>query len=62
MLELVELSLTKNITEVFGNIYKYNTNVYYTIQWTSEHINKYPEINFVRCFTSETVLGEHRVD
>lgn len=62
MLELVELSLTKNFPEVFGNIHKCNTNVCYTVQWTSEHINTSPEIKFVRCFTSETVLGEHRVD
>lgn len=61
MLELVELSLTKDITEDLVKFISTTTNVYYIIiQCTSE--DKSPEINFVRCFTSETVLGEHRVD
>lgn len=58
MLELVGLSLTRDIGQLFGNICKYNTYVYYTIQCITES----PEINFVRCFTSDIVLGEHRVD
>lgn len=62
MLELVELSLIKDITQLFGNIYKYSTSIYNMIQCTTEHLNKSPEINFIWCFTSEIVLGEYRID
>lgn len=61
MLELVELNLTKDTTQLFGNIYKHSTSIYHVIQYTTEHLNKSPEINFVQHFTSKIVLDEHRI-